>query len=92
MAPMAHDQWDDLVSHVVRTTLLPMATARRVVEEVVAYFHESTEEFVRRRHRELQAAGLSNADIFHCIATELGDHPVVAPALSERQVRRVIYG
>jgi polyhydroxyalkanoate synthesis regulator phasin len=89
---MAQDQWDDLVDHVVRTTLLPAATARRVVDEVVAYFHESTEEVVRRRHRELQAAGESNTEIFRIIATELEDRPVVAPALSERQIRRLIYG
>jgi hypothetical protein len=89
---MVHDEWDDLVDHVVRTTLLPTATARRVVEEVVAYFHESAEEFVRRRHGELQAAGESNADIFRLITTELENRPVVAPARSERQIRRLIYG
>ena len=49
--------WDDLVGHLTRTTPLPADMATRVVEEVVAYFNESAEGFVRRRHRELQEAG-----------------------------------
>jgi hypothetical protein len=47
---------------------------------------------VRRRHRELQAAGRTNAEIFGRIAAELAGRPVAAPALSERQLRRIVYG
>ena len=45
----------DLVRHVATSTGLPMPVAERVVADVLAYFDETTEEFVRRRHRELQA-------------------------------------
>ena len=82
----------DLVDPVVRTTHLPTGVARRVVDDVVAYFSEPVEALVRRRHRELQASGLANAAIFDRIAAELADRPVAAPTLSARQLRRVVYG
>jgi polyhydroxyalkanoate synthesis regulator phasin len=83
---------DDLVDHLVRTTHLPSGVARRVVDDVVAYFSEPAEAVVRRRHRELQAAGLANDAIFDRIAAELAARPVAAPSLTARQIRRVIYG
>ncbi len=89
---MAGAAWDDLVGPLTRTTPLPAPVARRVVDEVVAYFHESAEAFVRRRHRELQSAGLANSEIFQRITAGLAARPVAAPELSERQVRRLIYG
>jgi hypothetical protein len=82
----------DLVDHLVRTTQLPAGIAARVVDDVVAYFDEPVEAFVRRRHRELQAAGRSNAEIFDRVAAELTARPVAAPRLSARQLRRLVYG
>ncbi len=82
----------DLVDHLVRTTHLPAGVARRVVDDVVAYFGEPVEAVVRRRHRELHAAGLANAEIYDRIAAELAARPVAAPSLSPRQIRRVVYG
>jgi hypothetical protein len=82
----------DIVDHVARTTHLPAGVARRVVDDVVAYFAETTEAVVRRRHRELQATGLANPAIFDRIADELAARPVAAPPLSPRQIRRIVYG
>jgi hypothetical protein len=81
-----------LVDHVVRTTHLPAGVARRVVDDVVAYFAEPVEAVVRRRHRELQAAGLANPAIYDRIAAELAVRPVAAPSLTARQIRRIVYG
>ena len=86
------DGHGDLVDHLVRTTQLPAGVVRRVVDDVVAYFDEPVETVVRRRHRELQAAGRSNAEIFDRIAAELAARPVAAPDLSARQLRRIVYG
>jgi hypothetical protein len=83
---------DDLVDHLVRTTSLGRGEAARVVFDVLAYFDESTEEFVRRRHRELRAHGLRNDAIFGRIAEELPRRAVAPPALSLRQLRRIVYG
>jgi hypothetical protein len=83
---------DDLVDHLVRTTQLPASIARRVVDDVVAYFAEPVEAVIRRRHRELHASGLANTAIYDRIAAELAARPVAAPSLTSRQIRRVIYG
>ena len=83
---------DDLVEHLAAAAALPPGTAARVVAEVVHYFSESVEEFVRRRHRELQAMGLTNAEIFGQVAGEVGQRRFAPPELTERQLRRIVYG
>jgi len=86
------ERHDELLGHLARTTSLGSRTAGRLVEEVLAYFSESLEEFVARRHRELQAEGLRNDEIFGRIAGEVRARRFAAPPLSERQIRRLIYG
>lgn len=81
-----------VVEHLVRSTTMGPAVARRVVEEVVAFLDEPVEALVRRRHRELQRQGLANAEIYRRIVVEVAARPVAAPPLTERQVRRTIYG
>jgi hypothetical protein len=88
----AVEGWDDVVEHLVRTTPLSEPVARRLVEEVVDFFDEPAEAFVRRRHGELKAEGLANPAIFARVAAELAVRPVQAPLFSERQIRRLIYG
>jgi len=81
-----------LVRHVVATTGLAPAEATRVIEDVLAFHHEPVEAYVRRRHGELKLGGAKNADIFTALRDELADRLVAAPDLSERQLRRMIYG
>ncbi len=47
---------------------------------------------MRRRHAHHQLYGRRNPEIFALIARELADRVVAAPALSERQLRRIVYG
>ena len=82
----------ELTAHLTRTTALSAADARRVVADVLAYFSEPLEAFVRRRHSELQRAGHTNPEIFARIAAELAARRVAAPQLSDRQLRRLVYG
>ncbi|NUT52312.1 MAG: hypothetical protein HOV94_34210 [Saccharothrix sp.] len=83
---------EDLLRHVVRTTGLPAALARRVVSDVMGYFVETAEEYVVRRHAELRRDGVGNARIWPLLREELDVRPVAAPPLSERQLRRIVYG
>ncbi|WP_371529069.1 hypothetical protein OG302_26620 [Streptomyces sp. NBC_01283] len=83
---------DDLVDHLTRSTPLQRGEALRVIQDVLAYFDETTEQFVRRRHRELQGQGLLNAAIFEQISADLKYRAVAPPELSLRQLRRMIYG
>lgn len=82
----------DLVARIATTTGLSPAEAERVVEDVLAWYREPVEEYVRRRHASLRTYGRRNEEIYAQIAAELRDRLVAAPELSERQVRRTIYG
>lgn len=78
--------------HVSASTGLPESVAARVVADVVAHFGETTEEFVRRRHRLLQTRGLRNDEIWPRIAAELGARVVAPGTVSLRRLRRIVYG
>ena len=82
----------DLVAHLVRSTPLTEGEADRVLAEVFDWFAEPVPDFVRRRHRELAARGLTNDRIFAAIAAELPVRLFPAPGLSARQMRRLVYG
>jgi hypothetical protein len=82
----------ELVRHLVATTGLSESEAARVVDDVVAYLAEPVDDYVRRRHAELKTYGAKNAQIFARIATELAGRVVAAPELTERQLRRIVYG
>jgi hypothetical protein len=80
------------VSHVVATTSLTPGEATRVIEDVIAFHAQPVEEYVRARHAHLQTYGAKNPEIFAAIAEELRARVVAAPMLSERQLRRIVYG
>ena len=81
-----------LLDHLVHTCGLHRPEARRVAEEVVSFYGETPEAFVARRHRELRAEGLRNRAIYSMVAVELEGWRFRAPRLSERQIRRIVYG
>lgn len=82
----------DLITHLSQITVLDDVQSRQVIEEVLAYFNEDIESFIKRRHLELQQQGYSNARIFKIIQTELSTRLFPVQLLSERKIRRVIYG
>lgn len=85
-------EFEDLLDHLTRRSALGRPEARQLVVEVLAYFNENLEVFVRRRHRELQHRGFTNPEIFPQIADELRWWRIAAPQLTQRQIRRIIYG
>ena len=81
----------DLARYLAASTGLPHATALRVIADVATYFSETTEDFVRRRHAELQRRQRKNDEIWPLIAAELEQRRFAAPRLSQRQLRRIAY-
>lgn len=82
-----------LINHLCQGSGLTPPEARKLVDEVIAYFSETPEDYVRRRHLEIkQELGLSNPQIFQRIETELAQLVFAAPELTRRQIRRIIYG
>jgi hypothetical protein len=82
----------ELIIRVSASTGLSRGEAARVVADVVGWYREPVEDYVRRRHSYLRTYGKRNNEIFGLIAAELGDRLVAAPDLTERQLRRIVYG
>jgi hypothetical protein len=82
----------ELVRHVARSTGLDEATASRVVADVLAYFGQTVEEYVIKRHEELKNFNRKNDDIWPLISAELKARRFKPEELSERQLRRIVYG
>jgi hypothetical protein len=82
----------ELVERIISSTGLTQAEAARVIEDVVAFHAEPVEEFVRRRHAHLKTYGAKNPEIFARIAEELAARVFASPQLTERQLRRIVYG
>jgi len=85
-----HDR--ELIDRVAGSTGLTPAEAARVVEDVLSWYREPVTDYVRRRHAHHRLYGRRNPEIFALIAAELDGRPVAAPSLTERQLRRMIYG
>jgi len=71
---------------------LSRTQASRAVDEVLDSLELEVDQYIARRHGELQAAGENNSEIFERIAEELRVLRFKAPELSARQIRRRIYG
>ncbi len=87
-------QTDQALSRFIcQTSGLDERRANRIITEVLAFYTETVNDFVRRRHAELKnETDMRNADIFRVIAKEIETRPFRAEPVSERQVRRIIYG
>lgn len=92
MTAMNDSYPQDLVRHIAASTGLPEATATRVVADVTAFYAETVEAYVRRRHEELKRKQRKNDEIWPQIAAELATRRFGAQELSGRQLRRIVYG
>ena len=90
--PSMSGDLDELVAYVARSGGLDPSQARRIVDDVLSYFTETPQDFVRRRHAVLLRLGRRNEEIYAQVAEELAERRFPAPAWSIRQIRRVIYG
>ncbi|MDA3811372.1 MAG: hypothetical protein PF518_13695 [Spirochaetaceae bacterium] len=64
----------------------------RLVEDLGDYFSRDVKEFIAERHHILHGEGMKNEEIYKVIQRELRERRFAGPELSERQIRRVIYG
>ncbi|PID54577.1 MAG: hypothetical protein CSA58_00075 [Micrococcales bacterium] len=82
----------ELVRRIAESCGLSWGEADRVITDVVSYYQEPAPDFVRRRHRELQSDGHRNQEVYRRLLAEIRTRVFAAPDLTERQVRRIIYG
>ena len=82
----------ELIDHLCRNSRLTAGEAEHVIREVLSYFSETQDEFLRLRHQELQLLGHSNAEIFSALQLELQSRRFSSKPMTTRQIRRAIYG
>ena len=78
--------------HVAATYGVPEQSFDNLWDEFLACFSMTLEEFVATRHLVHQRAGRRNAEIYGLILEETQGMRFAAPPLTERQIRRIIYG
>lgn len=83
---------EELTAHLARISRGEPRELEKVVRETLDYFSETVEQFVARRHAELQAEDLRNDAIWERIGVELRTRRFAAPPLTARQIRRLVYG
>ncbi len=64
----------------------------KLVDELRDHWSETREQYVLRRHRELQRDGVPNRAIYGILRREIRDRRFAPRPMTERQVRRLIYG
>jgi len=64
----------------------------QLLADLWAFTEERPEDFVRRRHGELQRQGLRNEAIYPRLAEECATGRFGCATLSLRQIRRIVYG
>jgi len=82
----------ELVDHLCRNSRLTAQEASRVIDEVLAFFGDTPDAFLRQRHQELQTLGYSNSDIYGTLQIELQTRRFSCKPMTTRQIRRAIYG
>lgn len=82
----------DVVDRVIQTTGIDAGQAERIVAEVLDQLAEPLDGYVTRRHSELHARGQTNDRIWPVLAEEVTQRRFPARPLSERQLRRIVYG
>jgi hypothetical protein len=66
--------------------------AQRAVGEVLDCFDQDVDSYVAQRHAQLAEQGLPGREIYTRIQVELDGLRFRAPVMSERQIRRRVYG
>jgi 23S rRNA G2069 N7-methylase RlmK/C1962 C5-methylase RlmI len=64
----------------------------RLLEDIMEFFNLTLDDYVRLRHLQLQNQGIKNQEIYSRISQEVSQRRFKAPELSERQIRRIVYG
>jgi hypothetical protein len=82
----------DLLLHLQTVTGQSQSLLGKILEETRAWYAKDLATWIRDRHRELQRQGLRNREIYPRLQKEARQILVRPAPLSERQVRRMIYG
>jgi ATP-dependent helicase YprA (DUF1998 family) len=78
--------------HLLSIVDIGEAELQKVVADLLDHWSETLAAFVVRRHKELQRSGIPNRLAYAQIRDEVSRRRFMAESLTERQVRRILYG
>ncbi len=81
-----------LIAHLHDVTGLDSSVLAKILSEVKSWYPLDLRSWIMLRHKELRAQKMRNRDIYAQIREELARILVHPSPLSERQIRRMIYG
>ncbi len=82
----------DFKDHIIFSFNIEEHDFARLMDEFLGHFGSTLKDFVSRRHSELHKEGKKNPEIYRLIAREAAGRRFAAEPLTERQVRRIVYG
>jgi hypothetical protein len=85
-------QRSDFKLHLMATYGISDGNFERIHEEFLSFFGQTLDEYVVKRHGELHAQGRHNQEIYGQIQAETAERRFALKDLSERRIRRIIYG
>lgn len=81
-----------LRTHLMRNYGFSDELIQQLWQDLLAFFVDNHEEYIRCRHLELQDQGMKNEQIYHVLRKEVLKMLFPGPKLTDRQIRRIIYG
>ncbi|MCK4303125.1 MAG: hypothetical protein KAY24_02705 [Candidatus Eisenbacteria sp.] len=85
-----HDS--ELLQHLQTVTGQGEPLLAKILEEIQSWYTRDLSTWIRDRHRELQRHGFRNREIYPRLRDESQRILVHPGPLTERQIRRIIYG
>tara|TARA_Y100001968_G_C19206294_1_gene642459 strand:+ start:445 stop:726 length:282 start_codon:yes stop_codon:yes gene_type:complete len=79
-------------NHLLSIVNITESELDKIVSNLVDHWSETLSEFVTRRHKELQRSRIPNRIAYGRICDEVSARRFPIAPLSERQVRRILYG
>lgn len=83
---------ENLVTKLLDNYDVERGVLTRLVADIWGLTDCGVEDYIRRRHAELQAKGMRNEAIYRRLAVEISQGRFASSGFSERQIRRIIYG
>ena len=76
------------LSHIISIEKIDIS---KLYNELLSFFSESENNYIIRRHHELQKEKFKNKKIYSILVKEIKNHLFIGRKLSERQIKRIIY-
>ena len=82
----------ELKDYLISAYPLSERDIERILEEINGFYDITVHDYIQSRHQELISHGKKNNVIYQQLLEEINERRFRAPKLSQRQVRRIIYG